>query len=223
MMKGSIQVVALQDLYNTALIRIGQQLVNNEVSLELPYASFQKLVQFQVFPLYSKYIYKSEYLTLFLQYAQPYTFPEPSPDIVSTIIPVSIYGLYMGEMLRFRFTDNQSFLSTRPLSRFAMSWDYRKPVLYVGYQGEVEVRCHWRVKYDTVADTVEVDPDTQDILVDLLAGYSMIALGRSRRMVKIGDSNMEFDASDMVNEGEALVKEARDRLIALADLTAVNF
>jgi hypothetical protein len=34
---------------------------------------------------------------------------------------------------------------------------------------------------------------------------------------------MEFDASDMVSEGEELVEKTRNRLIALADLTAVNF
>jgi hypothetical protein len=70
---------------------------------------------------------------------------------------------------------------------------------------------------------VDVDPDTQDILVDLSAGYLMSAIGRSRRMVRIGDSNIEFDAAEMVAEGEELIREARERLINLADITVTSF
>lgn len=42
-------------------------------------------------------------------------------------------------------------------------------------------------------------------------------------MVRISDSNIEFDAAEMVAEGEELIREARERLINLADITVTSF
>jgi hypothetical protein len=92
-----------------------------------------------------------------------------------------------------------------------------------GHQGQVEIRASWKLQYDEEKKEMEVDPETKDILVDLAAGYLLAALGRSRRMVRIGDTNIEFDAEELVQEGETLIKESRERLLQFADLTALNF
>lgn len=223
MYQAYIEKVSLNDLYNAALVRAGQHLVQIELQDELPFDQFKTLFKNQIFPLYAKYVYKSDKKTINVQYGVPYIFPDPAPDVVSTVIPVSIYGLYIGEFLNFRFFTHSSFLSTKPLTRFTIAFDYRKPKLHVGYQGMVEVRIHWKVQYNEESGQVEVDPETKDILVDLVAGYIMSAVGRSRRMVRITDSNMEFDATELVTEGEELIREARERLVNLADLTVVNF
>jgi hypothetical protein len=199
MYKAYVQRLGLQELYQTVLFKN------------------------QVYPLYQKYVYKSDRIVTYVTYAAPYVFPDPAPDIVNMVIPVSVYGLYIGEFLNFRFLTHTSYLSTKPLTRFSISWEYRKPALFVGYQGQVEVRVSWKLYYDEEKKEAEVDPETRDILVDLTAGYLLAALGRSRRMVRIGDSNMEFDAEALVGEGEELVKEARERLLQFADLTALNF
>jgi hypothetical protein len=222
MYKSYIQKMNISDLYQTVLVRAGQYLVEDALlNSEFPLDKFKMLFIHQIYPLYQKYVYKTDKRNIYVTYATPYIFPDPAPDIVNAVIPVSIYGLYLGELINFRFLTHTSYLSTKPLSRFTMAWDYRKPALYVGYQGQVEVRASWKLEYDDVTGEAEVDPETVDILVDLCAGYVMAALGRSRRMVRIGDTNMEFD-TDLVSEGEELVKEARGRLVELADLTAIN-
>jgi len=222
MYKSYIQKMNISDLYRAVLVRAGQHLVEDALlNSEFPLDKFKVLFTHQIYPLYQKYVYKTDKRNIYVTYATPYIFPDPAPDIVNAVIPVSIYGLYLGELINFRFLTHTSYLSTKPLSRFTVAWDYRKPALYVGYQGQVEVRVSWKLEYDDVTGEAEVDPETVDILVDLCAGYVMAALGRSRRMVRIGDTNMEFD-TDLVAEGEELVREARERLVQLADLTAIN-
>ena len=223
MYKGYIERKSLQELYQTAVVRAGQYLVIDALDREFPFDQFQLLFKNLVFPLYAKYVYKSDRKCIYVTYASPFVFPEPAPDIVSSVIPQSIYGIYIGEFLHTRLLYHVSYLSTKPLTRFSVPWEYRKPALYIGYQGQVEVRCHWKLRYDEVTGEVEIDPETLDILLDLCAGYIMTALGRSRRMVRIGDTNLEFDAEAMVTEGEELIKEARERLLQFADLTALNF
>ncbi len=224
MYKSYVQRINLQELYRTALVRAGQYLVEDAlVANEFTLDKFELLFKNQIYPLYQKYVYKSDKILTYVTYASPYVFPDPAPDIVNAVVPVSVYGLYLGEFMNFRFLTHTAYLSTKPLSRFTIAWEYRKPALYVGYQGEVEIRASWKLMYDEVGKVLEVDPETRDILVDLCAGYMMVALGRSRRVVKIGDSNMELDADALVSEGEELVKEARERLVQEADLSALNF
>ena len=223
MYKSYVQKLGLRELYETALVRAGQYLVEEALlAKEFPLDKFELLFKNQIYPLYQKYVYKSDRIVTYVTYAAPYVFPEPAPDTVNAVIPVSIYGLYLGEFMNFRFLTHTSYLSTKPLSRFTVAWEYRKPVLYVGYQGQVEIRVSWKLQYDEEKKELEVDPETKDILVDLAAGYVMVALGRGRRIVKIGDSNIEIDSDALVSEGEELIKEARERLIQFVDLTAVN-
>jgi len=220
---GVVQV-NLDDLYSTALIRIGNYLAEQNIrEREFPLGKFRVLFQNQIFPLYSKYVYRREHRQIYISYASAYVFPEPAPDLVNKVVPVSVYGLYIGEFMNFRFLSHASYLSTKPLSRFAITWRYEKPRLWCGYQGEVEVEVSYRLRYDDSVDMVEVDEDSRDILQDLCSAYMMIAIGRSRRAVKIADSNIEFDAEGMVTEGEELLKEARERLINLASIDALNF
>jgi hypothetical protein len=223
MYKSYVQKVSLLELYQTALVRAGQYIVE-EALLEEEFTldKFELLFKNEIYSLYQKYVYKMDKIVTYVTYASPYIFPEPAPDIVNAVIPVSVYGLYIGEFLNFRFLTHASYLSTKPLSRFTIAWDYRKPVLYIGYQGEVEIRASWKLQYDEEKKELEVDPETKDILVDLSAGYVMVALGRGRRIVKIGDSNLEFDTDALVSEGEELIKEARERLVQFLDLTAIN-
>lgn len=229
MQDARVQKINLRDLYEVVLRRIGHHLVKNEIETnEFKYLDdFLVLFKGQVFPLYSKYVYRSKSISIYVTYANPYTFADPAPEIVSAVIPQSVYGLYIGEFMNFKFLSHVSYLSTKPMTRFSIAWRYEKPRLWVGYQGQVEVRAHWKLELvqdnQTGEWVVDVDPDTQDILVDLSAGYLMSAIGRSRRMVRIGDSNIEFDAEAMVAEGEELVKEARERLINLADITVTSF
>jgi hypothetical protein len=223
MYKAYVQKLGLQELYQTALVRAGQYLVEDALlAQEFPLDKFELLFKNQIYPLYQKYVYKGDRIVTYVTYAAPYVFPDPAPDTVNAVIPVSVYGLYIGEFLNFRFLTHTSYLSTKPLTRFSVSWEYRKPALFVGYQGQVEIRASWKLQYDGSNRVIEIDPETKDILVDLCAGYLLSALGRSRRMVRIGDSNMEFD-TDIVAEGEELIREARERLVQFADLTALNF
>jgi hypothetical protein len=224
MYKSYVQKLSLLELYRTALVRAGQYLVE-EALLEKEFSldKFELLFKNEIYLLYQKYVYKSDKIVTYVTYASPYVFPEPAPDMVNAVIPVSVYGLYIGEFLNFRFLTHTSYLSTKPLSRFVIAWEYRKPVLYVGYQGQVEIRASWKLQYDEERKELEVDPETRDVLVDLAAGYVLTAVGRSRRMVRIGDSNLEFDAEAMVSEGEELIKEARERLVQFVDLSALNF
>lgn len=224
MYKSYVHKISLQELYQTALVRAGQYLVEDALlSEEFKLDKFELLFKNQIYPLYQKYVYKTDKILTYVTYASPYVFPDPAPDMVNAVIPVSVYGLYLGEFMNFSFLTHTAYLSTKPLSRFTIAWEYRKPVLYVGYQGKVEIRASWKLQFDEVNKMLEIDPETRDILVDLCAGYVMVALGRSRRIVKIGDSSMEIDSDALVSEGEELIKEARERLLQQADLTALNF
>lgn len=223
-MEFPVERVNLDGLYSTALIRIGNYLVEEEIrAREFPFERFVDLFKNQIYPLYSKYVFKRKFVNAYVTYGSPYRFSEPAPELVNRVIPVSIYGLYIGEFLNFRFLSHISYLSTRPLSRFALTWRYVKPNLYIGYQGEVEIEASWKLEYDDENKVVEVDLNTRDILQDLCSAYVMIAIGRSRRAVRIGDSNLEFDAEGMVTEGEELLRETRERLINLASVETLNF
>ena len=219
-----VERVSFQDLYNGALIRTGQYLAQEEIAQrEFPLSKFIELVKYQVYPLYSKYVYRTEYKNFYVVYNSPVVFSEPAPEIVCRVVPVSVYGLYIGEFMNFRFLSHVSYLSTRPLSRFAIVWRYEKPRLWVSYQGEVEVKCGYKLILNESEGWVEVENSTRDVFQDLCSAYVMVAIGRSRRAVRIGDSNIEFDAEGMVTEGEELLKEARERLQNLMTLETLNF
>lgn len=213
----------LSDLYDTALIRIGNYLPINEIkTTEFSFQTFVNLFKNQIYPLLSKYVYKREYRNIYVTYTGAYVFPDPAPEMITRVVPVSVYGLYVGELMDFRFLSHISYLSTKPLSRFMMTWRYVKPKLWCRYQGMVEVEALYKLQFNENSLKVEVDSDAMDVLQDLCSAYAMIAIGRSRRAVRIGDSNLEFDAEGMVAEGEELLKEARERLINHAEMV-VNF
>ena len=224
MYKNRVITIPLQDFYDSILVRIGQHLARSNITtVEFPYFEFKTLFKYKIFPFYKKYFYKTDYVRTYVTFAQPFQFDNPPPEIVSNVIPISIYGLYLGEFFNFRFITHTSYLSTKPLSRFMIAYRYEKPMLYVGYQGQVEIVAHWPLVFDETNDTAEVDPETEDLLHDLCTGHVLSALGRSRRMIRIGDANIEFDAEAMVTEGEELIERARERIVQLADLSVTTF
>ncbi len=214
----------LSDLYQTALIRIGNYLAVDEISAtEFTLNTFQTLFVNQIYPLYTKYVYKRAYQTVWVTFSLPYTFAQPAPAMVNRVLPVGFYGLYMGAFMSFRYMSNAGYFSSKPMNRFTMVWRYEAPNLYVGYEGYVELELSYKLVYNQNTNILDIDEDTQDILQDLCSSYMMISLGRSRRMVKVADSNLDFDAEGMVTEGEELLKETRTRLIDLASIDAVNY
>lgn len=218
-----VSTVSLRDLYDTALIRVGNYLAQQEIeNKEFPFTLFEKMFKNQVYPLYSKYQYKKRHHNVYVTYATPYVFPEPAPELVNRVVPVSVYGLYIGEFMNFRFLSHTSYLSTKPFTRFVITFRYEKPKLYCGYQGEVEIECSYKLELNESNKTVEVIEDSRDILQDLCSAYMLIALGRSRRAVRVPEG-VEFDAEAMVTEGEELLRETRDRLIRLSGLDVLNF
>ena len=224
MYKGRVLTIPLEDFYDSILVRIGQHLARSNITnTEFPYSEFKTLFKHKIFPFYKKYFYKTDFVRTYVTFASPFTFDSPAPEIISNVVPISIYGLYLGEFFNFRFITHTSYLSTKPLSRFMIAWRYEKPKLYVGYQGQVEITAHWSLTFDEANNTVEIDPETEDLLHDLCTGHVLSALGRSRRMIRIGDANLEFDAEAMVTEGEELIERSRERIIQLADLSVNVF
>lgn len=218
-----VEVVSLRDLYETALLRIGNYLAKQEIEdKEFPFSQFLVLFRNQIYPLYSKYQYKKGYHRVYVTYAIPYVFPEPAPEFISRIVPVSVYGLYIGEFMNFRFLSHTSYLSTKPFTRFVITYRYEKPKLWCGYQGEVEIEGNYKVVLDEANGVVEVVVDSRDILQDLCSAYMLISIGRSRRAVRVPEG-IEFDAEAMVTEGEELLRETRDRLIRMSGLDSLNF
>lgn len=223
MQKGYAETITLQDLYNLAIIESGQFIAGDVFYAEFPIDKFRMLFKHKVYPLYSKYVFKTIRQNLSVMANMPYVFPDPAPDIVSRVVPVSIYGVYIGEFMNFRFMSHTSFMSTKPLGKFTIVWRYEKPKLFVGYQGNVEVECQYKYAYDDVTDIVEVNVDSKDILIDLCVAEMLISVGRARRLVKVADTNLEFDAEALVQEGTEMLTATKEKLLQYADLSALNF
>lgn len=224
MYEGNVIEVSLEELYQSALIRAGQYLVmQSVVEDELPESVFVNLVKTEVYPYYTNYFFKTKRINMMVSAGVPVRFPEPAPEFISKIVPVSVYGLYIGEFLNFRFMSHVSYLSTRPLSKFSVVWKYERPNLYVGYQGEVMIEAQYGLKFDEQRKVMEIIDFTRDVVQDMCDGLVLLVLGRSRRMLKVPDNVVEFDAEAMVSEGEEMFQRAKENLARLSEISAVNF
>lgn len=224
MYEGNVIEVSIAELYQSALIRTGQYLIKDDVvGAELPENVFVQLVKTEIYSFYTNYFFRTKRINTYVVAQTPVVFPEPSPQYISKIVPVSVYGLYIGEFLNFRFMSHTSYLSTRPLSKFNIVWKYERPNLYIGYQGEVMIEAQYELKFDDNRKVMEVIDVTRSTVQDLCNGLVMMVLGRSRRMLRVPDNVVEFDAEAMVSEGEELYKKAKEDLVRMSEISAINF
>lgn len=101
-------------------------------------------------------------------------------------------------------------------------WEYNKPTLSVsGSDGMYDITMH---RPHTLEDIEKDDNNlvteatipsidyADDIFFDILVGFFLMSLGRSRRAFTLNDLPVTMDASDLVSEGETKVNEAKERL-----------
>jgi hypothetical protein len=101
-------------------------------------------------------------------------------------------------------------------------WEYHKPMLSIGGSDDMyDITAHYNYDLTDVYrnDKNKVEKATvvglsynDDLFLDLLVGYFLIALGRSRRAFTLNDLPVTMDGSELVSEGDEKVRNAREQL-----------
>ncbi len=101
-------------------------------------------------------------------------------------------------------------------------WEYNKPTLSVASSsGMYDITMHRNHALENVvkdASNLVIDAEVptidyaDDIFFDILVGFFLMSLGRSRRAFTLNDLPVTMDGSDLVSEGETKVNEAKERL-----------
>lgn len=101
-------------------------------------------------------------------------------------------------------------------------WEYNKPTLSVaGSSGMYDITMHRHhtlenIKKDEANLVIDGEIPSidyaDDIFFDILVGFFLMSLGRSRRAFTLNDLPVTMDGSDLVSEGETKVNEAKERL-----------
>lgn len=224
MFQGYFERVNLKSLYDVIFIRTGFDIVKEVISeREFPYNRFKELFKSQIYPFYSRYLFKTKRFNIYVRYNIPFRFDEPAPEFISRVAPVSLYGLYFGEFRNYISLSPVSYLSMKPGNRFYVPFKYEKPVLYCGWDGEVEILAQYRLEFDEERDEIEIPSDMKDLIYDLCSAYMMIVIGRTRRHLKIADLPIEFDGEALVGEGEEILEKVKGELMNFTDLTVLNW
>lgn len=149
-----------------------------------------------------------------------------TPAWISRVVPVSdssvggtgqgaaafIYGNAGG-------LSDPYYASGRPRQ---IPWEYNKPTLSVASSsGMYDITMHRHHTLDNIkkdASNLVIDAElpsidyADDIFFDILVGFFLMSLGRSRRAFTLNDLPVTMDGSDLVSEGETKVNEAKERL-----------
>jgi hypothetical protein len=102
-------------------------------------------------------------------------------------------------------------------------WEYNKPTLSIGGGSEdmYDVTAHYN--YELI-DIVKDDQNkvqtavvagisfNDELFFDLIVGYFLIALGRSRRAFTLNDLPVTMDGGELVSEGDEKVRTTRELL-----------
>ena len=203
--------MTLQELFNLVVLESGQFMLADS-SIELNIDRFKLIVDVSL-GQYNRYIPHEIYLHKNLT-NRSYTFTEENtsdgiPDWISDVVPTRIFGTYpfyykklFGNPLKQQFNANL-------IDKTPFVFTYRKPVLYVQIDCELDITAAYHHKFkesidpNTSKKTYELPTITPDNVefIQLVQAKFLKGLGRSRRAFTIGEIPLLTDASELVSEG----------------------
>lgn len=179
---------------------------------DLPNDDFLLIVKHEVLPLIG-----AQYPLVRLQQVHvtgnPFTFITDIPDWIYRVEPANVISP----------STTLKMLDPYYLSRIAgdvakptFLWEYAKPKLFLEYTGKLEIKGVYKpVLVDDESDDwdiTELDEKIIPILIRLATGHAMIALGSDERKARLTELDLQFDGSEMITEGNDMIKEATEEL-----------
>lgn len=199
--------MTLKDLLNKSLVLSGQFLMTS-VNIEVNIDNFKDLVKV-VLSAYNKYRPFDRTFNINTE-QKYYTFINDIPDMIGEITPVRFAGVPL-----WYFQDKFTFNLLRP----NFIWSYRKPTLYLPWQGIYDVNA----VYNQTIIQQEVDgveewvlpyiTDEDNLFIDMVVGKFMYALGRSRQAFVLNDVPITTDAAQLISDGNEMYNNALANLV----------
>lgn len=151
--------------------------------------------------------------------------PGMVPKWISEVVPVNTLSsagiLYLLQETRFHNTSENSILHEPRTFLWHYEGDCEHGILYTTETGNMDITAHYEYPVTEMVDSNGVLIDAElhyindgkdKILMDLIVGKFLISLGRSRRAFTLNNSPINFDASELVAEGQELVNQATQEL-----------
>lgn len=222
-------MMTLDDLIDYVMTESGQFIVGELETTQIDRHRFHLIVK-RALAVYGRYKPESQRLNVSINNSADLSQGvDRTPDWISRVVPLGtggtdsltgktaaafIYGSTMGNGLSDPTYD-------RPPMR-SMPWEYNAPILSVyGPDDMYDVTAHYEPALtDIVRDDQNKVTDARlngvgyrdEHFLDLLVGYFLIALGRSRRAFTLNDLPVTMDGDQMVSEGNEKVQTAREAL-----------
>lgn len=178
---------------------------------ELSTLQYSKILQNQVAPIISKHIPYTQHRSIEAS-ASPYVFTSDIPDWVSTVDPIDLISA--SSVLRHELRLHRDVAAT--VTKPTFLWTYKNPNLYLEYGGTFNVlTVHKLTLEDASPDDFEIlnmDDKAIPYVIQLMAGYVLVALGRNRRLGKLTELPFELDSTDLVSEGREQVDKAKEEI-----------
>lgn len=201
--------MTVNEIFEHILIISGAFVVG-EAEIELNETRFLFLVKNSL-GVYSKYhpIEQKSNITTSGKY---YEFLVSIPTFVTSIVPVVVTGLpyYIFEQFRGDLGTH-----SEDLNPHTFVWDYRKPRLYTQYEGTFDITTihDHEITQDSAGDyeILTITP-ADDLFLRHLTGLFLIGLGRLRRAFTLNEIPITLDASELVSEGQEMVREALEQM-----------
>jgi hypothetical protein len=154
------------------------------------------------------------------------------PTNISKLVFISGFGQFNVMLMEAWFTGQIKNIADPNHTRYPMSAPYflKRPLLYTVQTGNWDCEALYKyapleittttddvttltdVNIQGLADGTNIDPESPEILIDMVLGKFMIMLGRQRRQFKRQNQIIEMDYADLVREGEGIYKEAMESL-----------
>lgn len=223
-------MMTLDDLIDYVMTESGQFIVGDLETTQIDRHRFHLIVK-RALALYGRYKPQTQRLNVIIDRSVDLSLGvDRTPDWISRVVPIGTGGtdgktglsaaafVYGNTMGGGGLTDS---VYSRPRTR-SMPWEYNAPVLSVyGPEDLYDVTAHYqpaladiqRDANNKVTDATVPGIDYRDEhFLDLLVGFFLIALGRSRRAFTLNDLPVTMDGDQMVSEGDEKLRTAREAL-----------
>jgi len=202
--------IKLTEIIDYVMLETGQFIVGDISNINIDKNRFWLIVK-RALKYQDKYKPISKRESVYTQNGTYVYNPEFAPEFITSVYPIGLSNPFT-----YMF-DND------PLAqRTTIVFRYVKPVLTVTSAFQVEVLAHYHrnytIEYDSVDTSKIVDVDIENIdvddtaFMDMVKGYFLVALGKSRRAFTISDFPVTSDAQEMIAEGQSLIDDAKDSL-----------